>query len=74
MTTIIPGLPDKERYCISEIVPFFAAVLGVSDNAARIRIHRAIYAQRLQAKSYLGSLRIPRDEVHRMLTGEDPAR
>jgi hypothetical protein len=37
-----------------------------------MRIYRAICEQRLEAKQHLGSLRIPRHEVLRILHGEDP--
>lgn len=65
------GLPDKARYCVSEVAAALAVVLGVTNNAATIRIHRAIYSGRLAAKDYLGAKRIPRAEVLKLLQGDD---
>jgi len=63
-------LADKERYCISEIVPFLKNKLYISDNAARMKIYRGINDGSIRAKSYLGSIRIERAEVERILEGE----
>jgi hypothetical protein len=69
---LIASMPDKARYRVDEVVGPLSALLDISVNAARMRIYRAICEQRLEAKQHLGSLRIPRHEVLRILHGEDP--
>lgn len=69
----IEALPDKPRFCLREIIPPIARVMEISENAARLRLYRAICDGRVQARQHLGSTRIPRSEVIRILTGEEPA-
>ena len=69
---LLAALPQKARFCVAEVVTPLAQVLDISENAARIRIYRAICDGRLQARQHLGSLRIPRAEVLRILHGETP--
>lgn len=65
-------LPDKEWFCVAEVTPRLARILGVSDTAAQQRIYRAIADGSLRARRFLGATRLPRSEVIRIVEGEDP--
>ena len=65
---IIARLPRKPRYCISD----FAAVLGTTEQAARRKLYYALSDGKLEYREHLGSIRIPRHEVLRILEGEIP--
>lgn len=69
---LIASIPDKRRYCIAEIVGPISTLLEISPMAARMRIYRGICEGKIKARKHLGSLRIPRSEVIRILHGEDP--
>lgn len=64
-------LPDKERYCVRELLPAVAKFFESTEAAARMRIYRRITNGSLPAKSYLGSIRISREDVEKIFTGED---
>jgi hypothetical protein len=71
MNTLYDPLPpNKQLFCVAEIVPRLARVLYVNENAARIKIYRAISNGEVKARQYLGSIRIPRDEAIKILEGE----
>ena len=63
-------LPVKDRYCISEIIPVIQDLLCISTAAARMFVYRRISSGEIKAKSYLGSMRVEREEVLRIMTGE----
>lgn len=72
MTVIkIWDLPDKERYCVRELLPAVAKFFESSEAAARVRLYRRITNGSLPVKSHLGSIRISREEVEKIFTGED---
>jgi hypothetical protein len=62
--------PDKRTYCIAEVAPKLAEVLEISENAARCRIYRALCNGQIKGRRHLGSYRLPREEVIRILEGE----
>ncbi|MFQ5716348.1 MAG: hypothetical protein ACE5GQ_04540 [Nitrospinales bacterium] len=68
-----PGLPwpDKESYTVSEMAGFLANKTRIGFDAARRRVYRGIATGKLDILKYLGSTRIPRGEVLRVLRGEE---
>lgn len=62
---------DKARFTVTEVAELFAAAVGCSQGAARVRIYRAIDDGRVSSVRFLGSLRVPRSEVCRILQVED---
>lgn len=65
-----PLPPNKQLFCVSEIVPRVSRLLGIKEDAARVAIYRAIERGDIQARMYLGSIRIPRAEAIKILEGE----
>lgn len=61
----------KEQFTVPEVAELLARAAGCSANAARVRIYRAIDDGRLRSNRYLGSLRVPRAEVCRILQVEE---
>ncbi len=63
-------IPDKETFSVQEAAALLARALDVRADAARVRIYRAIQRQELTARRHLGTLRLPRAEVRRIVKGE----
>ena len=66
----MPRIPEKPLFHVTEAVWIIAPYLGRSYAAVRRQIYREIEAGTVQASTYLGRMMIPRDEIHRILTGE----
>lgn len=64
------GLPDKERYCVREVLPAIATFFESTEAAARMRVYRRITDGTLKVKTHLGCIRIPRAEVEKIFIGE----
>ncbi|MEO5378384.1 MAG: hypothetical protein H7832_11485 [Magnetococcus sp. DMHC-6] len=63
-------IPDKPTFAIGEAAQHFALRVGLKPETARTRLYRAIANGEIEATRHLGSLRIPRHELVRIVKGE----
>jgi len=61
---------EKSWYFVSEAAELLASEIGISKQAARIRIYRAIDNGKIVAHSFLGVMKIERGYVEHILNGE----
>ncbi len=67
-----PRIPEKPRLRVLEVARIVAKDLGLNEHAAKVRIYRRIESGEIRAVRVLGSLMIPREEVVRIIQGDQP--
>ena len=60
----------KARYQVSEVAPVLAAQLEITTDGAAAKLYRRIERGEVRVQYFLGSLRIPKGEVRRIVLGE----
>lgn len=64
-------IPRKNLFAVQEAAELFALAIGVSVDAAKVRLYRAVQRGEIDARSHLGAVRIPYREVVRIIRGEE---
>jgi len=64
------GIPQKQRFYVSEVARIMAEHLGMNEKSALNRLYYRIGDRSVQAHRYLGVVMIERDEVLRILRGD----
>lgn len=66
----LAGLPDKRTYAVAEVVQAMADHLGISSNAAMLRIYRRIRRGVLPTVPCTGPTRVSQEAVIQLLRGD----